>query len=551
MASVASLPTETVTGTQLATIVRSMQQQKQARVVFRTRHGVIRKTFAECYDDACGLAAAFQRLGLKEGGIVAIYGSTSYEWLLADLACVLNGAVSLALYPNALLPRVVSIALEMKAALVLTDQPDSVGKFIAAGFNTVLLSSEIKDGVASTGSLLRESLAYGSNWQPSCASAEPFTIVSTSGTLSEPKFFAVASYPLMYTMDRFKQIFELCPDDSLLLAMPLAHLPQRMLLYGVIKHGIDLSLSSPTTFLRDVLEFQPTIHVVVPRMLQYVDERLTKAMSNGKGAWIRLALPLLKVFPWLAYQLLGARIFGPRARCIFVGSAATPREVLERLQAIGCPIYEVYGTTELGILALSTPRFKRIGSVGKIVDWGEASIEPDTGEVLFRTDLPFLAGLVVNGRIELDETLRGKFARTGDIGSLDAEGYLTLQGRVRDFVALLSGKKIFVRPIEDRLSAIHGVAHCVAVGDGQKHLSAVLFAHPDVAFNSPDERLAHFRKTISEINQELGPEERIRRFLVVDEQPSIENRCLTETLKLRRHAVNEKYAKDYQRYETV
>ena len=144
-----------------------------------------------------------------------------------------------------------------------------------------------------------------------------------------------------------------------------------------------------------------------------------------------------------------------------------------------------------------------------------------------------------------------KFARTGDIGALDSEGYLTLQGRVRDFVALLSGKKIFVRPIEDRLGLIHGVGHCIAVGDGQKHLSAILFAHPDVAFNSLDERAAHFRKAIAEINQELGSEERIRKFLVVAEQPSIENQCLTETLKLRRHVINEKYAKDYQRYETV
>src|SRR5262249_54063915 len=152
MARVVSLPTEAVKEANLATIVCSMKEQQQARVFFRTPQGVVRKSFVECYGDACALAAAFQRLGVKEGGVVAIYGSTSYEWLLADLACVLSGAVSLALYPNALLSRAVGIAREMKAVLVLTDQLDSGQRFIDAGFKTILLSSEKHNEVASIGS---------------------------------------------------------------------------------------------------------------------------------------------------------------------------------------------------------------------------------------------------------------------------------------------------------------------------------------------------------------------------------------------------------------
>jgi long-subunit acyl-CoA synthetase (AMP-forming) len=140
---------------------------------------------------------------------------------------------------------------------------------------------------------------------------------------------------------------------------------------------------------------------------------------------------------------------------------------------------------------------------------------------------------------------------TGDIGTIDDAGFLSLRGRLRDFVALSSGEKIFVRPIEERLSEIAGVNTCVVVGNGERELGAVVFADSQVKFESDTQRTEHFRQNILEINRALSPMERIRKFRVVDHAPAIEDGCLTETLKVRRHVINQTYAGDYRSYLTV
>lgn len=535
----------------LLDLLSAMADEHEASVIFRNRAGaVVRKSYAECYRDALAVAAGFDASGVRAGDIVALHGATSYAWLLSDMACVLTGAISLALYPSAPLSRILSAVKEMKVALLLTDDAHSGRELSRTGYKVVKLTDAQEPGAETIGNLLDRHRDDAATWRPVRQPQEPFTIVSTSGTLSEPRFFAVHSWPLLYTMERFGEIYQLSSSDSMLLALPLAHLPQRMLTYGALKMKVRLILSGPTKFLKDATEFKPTIHVVVPRMLEYINARLTKALETGAGRLMGFARPVLKRSRRTAFRLLGSKIFGRGARYIFVGSAPTPKSVLAGLKDAGCPIYEVYGTTEMGMIALNTPQATRVGSVGKTVGWGELKIDEESQEVFFATKFPFLHSLVVDGKIVREEKYAREFIPTGDVGTLD-EGFLTLRGRIRDFVALLNGEKIFVRPIEDNLNEIEGANACVVVGNGQKELSAVIFADPERRFESREEKTEHFRRAVAEMNRTSSPWERVRKILIVDELPSIENGCLTETLKLRRHVINRKYANDYRDYQTV
>lgn len=321
------------------------------------------------------------------------------------------------------------------------------------------------------------------------------------------------------------------------MVLPQSHLPQRMLTYGMIKNRIDIILSNPTRFIQDSIEFAPTIHVIVPRLLQHLDSRLSK-ISNLQQQKTETQLSVVDVF-------------GPKARCIFIGSAPTPKSLLEKFQRMRCPIFEVYGTTELGMIAINSPQHQRFGTVGKVVDWGSVMIDSQTSEVLFSTNIPFLHGLIKDGKVIPDENFGRELTSTGDVGRLDEDGYLSLAGRIKEFVALLSGEKIFVRPIEEEISKIQSVEACVVVGNGERELSVLIFVEPNTISKNREVQEEYIGTAIMEINHSLHPWERIKKFLLIDELPTVENGCLTETLKLRRHIISERYAKNNAQYRLV
>jgi long-chain acyl-CoA synthetase len=509
-----------------------MSSEDSTYITYRTNKGITRKTYSQCYQDAIALSYAFRWLGVNQGDIIAVHGGTSYAWFVTDLSCVLTGAVSLALYPSAPRSRVLAAIKEMKVSLLLTEDYDHCKEYTDFGCKVICLSNEDKVEVDSVASLIAQFINIKTF--PTIVPVEPFTIVSTSGTLSEPKFFAVHSYPLLYTIARFKEIYNFTSQDSLLMALPQAHLPQRMLTYGMIKNRIDIILSNPTRLIQDSIEFAPTIHVIVPRLLQHINSRLSRT-SNLQQQKAKI-------------QLSAENIFGPKARCIFIGSAPTPMSLLEKFQRMGCPIFEVYGTTELGIIAINSPQHQRLGTVGKVVDWGSVMLEPHTSEVLFSTDVPFLYGLIEDGNVIHDEKFGREFTGTGDIGRLDKDGYLRLAGRIKDFVALLSGEKIFVRHIEEEISKIQGIEACVIAGNGERELSALIFVEPNTKFGNREVQEEHIGTALMELNHSLHPWERIKKFLLIDESPTVENGCLTETLKLRRHIISERYAKNDAQY---
>jgi long-chain acyl-CoA synthetase len=506
----------------LTELVAGMPARTGSTIFAHREGGLTGIPFPDCHRDAVALAAALRARGVGPGHRVALHGTTSYEWVLADIACLLAGALSVALYPSVPPARAVAVAAESGCRVVFTDRPEFVPAFRGQGADVILLRAGDSTGTPSVAGLL----AGGGDiagFQPAARGAAPFTIVSTSGTLSEPKLFAVHSAPLLYTMDRFAEIYQLSDQDRLLLYLPLSHLPQRMMLYWALGTGMDLVLSDPAHIAADTRQASPTLHVAVPRSLAHLHQRATEiARRSGQKTGLAAFRP----------------VFGPAIRAIFVGSAASDPAVLSDLIAAGLPVYEVYGTTELGMIAISTPAARRAGTVGKAIPWGQVRIDPANGEVLVRTPTPFLFGRLSGTEIEIDGEARGQWARTGDLGTLDADGYLRLRGRLRDFLVLGSGEKVFVRPIEEALAKATGAELCVVSQAARTGLRALLF----FGSGSPDP--AGCRGQLAALNQTLHPWERVRAFAAVGRLPSIEEGALTETTKVRRHKIEEIYARN-------
>jgi long-subunit acyl-CoA synthetase (AMP-forming) len=401
--------------------------------------------------------------------------------------------------------------------------------FRDAGLDVVVLgqagggdgSDRVPDGVTALADVLEAAGRSGAPWTPALPRHGAFTAVSTSGTLSEPRLFTVHSAPLLFTMDRFAEIYGFGGSDRLLLYLPLSHLPQRMMLYGGLRIGMDFILSDPAHMAADGAEFQPSLHVTVPRVLEHVRWRTMAALGAGiDSAESRAA----------AYR----KTFGPAIRSIFVGSAPTDPALMAELLDAGLPVYEVYGTTELGMIALNTPRHRRPGTVGRPIPWGEVRLDSDNSEILVRTPTPFLHGRLTEHGVEPHQWAPERFESTSDVGAFDDDGFLAVRGRLRDFLPLNSGEKIFLRPIEDAVLRECGAGLCQLMRLADGRLGVLLFFEKGPPMDESD-----LIGRLERVNQSLHPWERPKAYAVVDRMPTVEEGCLTETTKPRRHVIED------------
>lgn len=526
----------------LGSVLKEMQTNRQSKIYFTDGSKKRSSTYAETYDEASRLAAALRRHGLRAGKVAAIHGETSYAWVLTDLACCLVGAQSLALYPRAGVDRVISTLQETDCRVVLSDNQELRARLRGAGYGVFALSSGGEGDCPCVSDLLAgEHVGLASN-DIAVSEQTAFTIVSTSGTLSDPKLFSVRAQPLLRTVYAFRSIYGMGSDDSLLLCLPLAHLPQRMLLYGSLALGMNIILSAPESFRLDVVRHQPTIMVAVPRVLEFIHKRFFDIAKRTLG---RLGEGLLSAIshlpPPVAKRLLQPareRVTGRNMRLIFVGSAPTPPRILAFLRRAGFPIYEVYGTTELGLIAVGRPGELREGYIGRCLEWVDVRTNPETDELEVKTDHPFRDAWIYPQR----KTHNGGFEGTGDIAQIDG-GYIRVLGRTKDFLALRSGEKIFTAPIERQIEGFGGIEHAVLSTDGQR-LRAILFLDMDgkaaLKANESD-TVGAFQAAFGRLNERLHSWERIRSFALIDHSPTVESGCMTDTMKIRRHRVIEFY----------
>ncbi len=375
------------------------------------------------------------------------------------------------------------------------------------------------------------------------------------------------------------EVIDLGPTDVSLCFLPLSHIFERMAgCYTMLAAGVSIAFArSIETVADDASEVQPTVLTGVPRFFEKVR---TRVLENAR------AQPLLRrgIFYWalgeglrkarahlagrrhfaplapLADRLVGAKVrarVGGRLRICFSGGAALHPMVLEFFIGMGIPIVEGYGLTETSPVICLTPQGReRAGSVGPPIPGAEVRIGPE-GEILTRG--PYVMQGYWHNEAATREALRDGWLHTGDVGFLDADGFLHITDRLKDLLVTSGGKNVAPQPIEARLKASKWITEAVLIGDHRPCIVALLvpnferleslarrngwpFASRKEVLARP-EILAIVERRMDRLNETLAPFERIRRFALLDQEMTQEGGELTPTLKVRRRVIHERHAR--------
>ncbi len=527
--------TTTVDEIDLNNVIPALRRGGANYIEFYDHAGAIKKSITEVERDVRVSEQALARLGLLSRARIGIAGSTSYQWLIADLACLARGFLTVPLDPELDWDKA-QLASSLELDLILTNRAD----YAQAGNRTLSFES-ICGGTAGT-----EELAQ-SSWEAD----EPFTVTFTSGTSGKPKGILVRKRCFDDQFSNALGMFPIDTSDTMLVFLPLHIYLERCFIYLSILRGFNVVYAPPRFITKALKNAGFTFTVGVPQFFSSLRDLFLAQMQASPRTRLRYRLRLLLHRIGLAGLLTGPfaplqEFLGGRARFFLTGSAPCPLPVLQFFHTMGIPLYEGYGMSEIaGMVALNSPGNVKLGSVGKVFPNKEVSLAPD-GQILVRgvnaaNTRYWLASEEENAATFLPDG----WVATGDVGHFDRNGFLTISGRIKDVIVLSSGQKVQPGPIEAQLNNIAGVDCSVVLGSERPYLVALISAKdPQFGESTAAEALRN-------INQSKPDNEKVKRFHVLHDRFTVENGLLNGSLKINRKAVNASYSDLIQRlYES-
>lgn len=537
----------------------------------------------ELYRDVLGVARALEQWGIRQGDRVAILSENRPEWAVADFATQLLGAVVVPVYGTLTAEQTAYILRDSGARVIFLSTAAQLTKFLAGKDQTAVERAVIMDYVGIPDAVPMHRLMHGgpverdTEFDARARRVQPAdlaTIIYTSGTTGIPKGAMLTHGNLACNVEYSLREVPVFAGDLGVSFLPLAHVTARHVDYAWLYRGVTIAYCPVLDQLPATLrEVRPTIFVGVPRVYEKtyaqvqlkVGSGLKRALYNWavkvghahRGETLEQKRPAS--LSWrLADKLVFSKVrqgMGGRVRIYLSGGAPLARQMGEWFADLGIRIDEGYGLTETSpVIAVNTPAHHKLGTVGRPLPNVEVKIADD-GEILVRGPSVFQG--YWNLPAETSSAFVEGWFRTGDIGNLDSEGFLSVTDRKKDLLKTSGGKFITPQPIEKALQMSPWVAEAVVLGDRRKFPAAILA--PDfrllepwarnngVRFNSREELVADaavrnlYEGVISEINHKLARYEQIKKFLLVAEEFSVANGLLTASMKLRRRQVEERY----------
>ncbi|MFJ6798931.1 AMP-dependent synthetase/ligase [Streptomyces sp. NPDC091268] len=532
--------------------------------------------------------------GLREGDRLAIMARTTYEWTLLDFAGWAAGLVTVPIYPtsSALQARwiihdsgAVACAVEdtAQARIISAERANLPWLTHLWEFDTGAIARLIK-----AGEQVPDALVYARRASRTPASVA--TLIYTSGTTGRPKgcvlthanFFAEVDNSIELLHPVFKSVST--DPASTLLFLPLSHVFGRMVAVGCLRARVKLGHApsiATEDLLADLEAFRPTFLLAIPYVLEKVyntaratAERMGRAASFDRAARIAQAYgevvegkrpgPALRaaraLYDPLVYRRIRAAL-GGRVRYILSGGSPLGRRLAAFYTGAGIEVFEGYGLTETTAASTVTPPLRpRLGTVGRPLP-GTAVRIADDGEVLLRGAHVF-AGYWNGPAQGGNGAGAGGWLATGDIGALDADGYLTITGRKKDLIITSGGKNVAPAPLEDWLRAHPLVGQCMVIGDNRPYITALITLEPDglahwrqmrkkqgvplTELVRDEDLLADLQRAVDEANRLVSRAESIRRFAVLPGDFTEARGHLTPSLKLKRAAIARDHVREIQ-----
>ncbi|MFT4186800.1 MAG: AMP-dependent synthetase/ligase [Micrococcaceae bacterium] len=547
-------------------------------------------TVKKFHADVRLIAKSLIEKGYKPGERIAIMAPTRYEWSLVDFAMWYAGIISVPIFETSSGPQIEWILKDSNAKAVIVDNEDRANQ---------ISSAANKAGIALKDIWTFESSELGTNYETLLAKTDitdeqleevrsaanldsVATLVYTSGTTGKSKgcelthgnFVEIAANVILTIPE------VLTPKESsrTIMFLPLAHALGRAVQLCCLAAEINMSHGSMANILEDFKSYKPTWLLVVPRVLEKVyGSALSQAESKGQGKIFKrghnVAVQYSKqkanggvsfntkvqqrLFDRLIYQKL-RKALGGHCKYIVSGASALNPELIHFFTGAGMPILEGYGLTETTApLSLNTPEHTNIGTVGRLCPGNEARISED-GEVLVR-GIGVFKGYWKNEQATEEAFTEGRWFKTGDLGTINEDGFLKITGRKKDIIVTAGGKNVYPTPMEDGINSSLIVEQALIVGENRPFVSALVTLDKielgnwcrNKGFDKPlsveeatthPQVIAEIQSKVDEVNENVSRAESIRKFKIIPDSFTVESGHMTPTMKLKRIAALKDFA---------
>jgi long-chain acyl-CoA synthetase len=592
----------TVADTIATSFVLAVEMRGDAPALREKTFGIWQPTsYRQWLETSKDIAYALHAIGFQAGDVASIIANAVPEWVFADMGILCAGGVSSGIYPTDSSAQVEYLVNDSKTKVIFAEDEEQLDKVLSCRARCPTLERVIvfdMEGLAGFSDPMVMSLAkftaLGRNhrqgraalWEQMIASRSSddlAILVYTSGTTGPPKGAMHANRSVIHQMRHAADLFPSDGVEERLVFLPLCHVAERVGGYYLsLALGSVMNFAeSPETVPDNLREVQPTIFLAVPRIWEKFYSAITIALKDATPfqQWVyRRALAIgyrmsdcrregatpslaLKLANHLAYRLVFRnirRMIGlDRCKMALTGAAPIAPDLIRWYMALGLDMREVYGQTENCGVATAMPADQiKLGSVGKAVPWGEVMVSPQ-GEILIRGDFLFLGYL--NQPDKTAETIDAKgWLHTGDVGTIDNEGFVRITDRMKDIIITSGGKNITPSEIENQLKFSPYVSDAVVVGDRRPYLTClVMIDHENVEKYAQDRdipftnyaslcRAPEIReligREIEQVNANFARVETIKKFFLIERQLTPEDEELTPTMKLKRSFVNKRYA---------
>jgi long-chain acyl-CoA synthetase len=551
-------------------------------------------TWHEYHELVRQFAKSLLSLGFKSDSKVAILGFNQLEWVVAAIGTQYAGGISVGIYTTSSKEEVSYVADHSDSEILVVEnlarfreQVQDIRASLPKVKLIVLMSNEKCEEAGLIG--FSQFMALGHNIsdadlderQKGIDPNNAATMIYTSGTTGRPKSVMLSHASIAWTVRVTVQSWRCGPWDKMVSYLPLAHVAEQMFtIYAPIDCGVQSYFAPSFEALRQTLvDVEPTVFFGVPRVYEKIYEVIREGLSEKSAATkkvieyfssmssnyyrARNAGRMPSFWTNSIYQFGAKKIFYQlrkkiglaNARVCVCGAAPISKDVLSFFCGLDIPIYEVYGQSEnAGPASFNLPGQSKIGAVGRALAGSEIKIADD-GEILIKGPHVFLGYYKDDAATK--EVLKGEWLYTGDIGTIDQEGFLRITDRKKDLLITAGGKNISPQNLESMLKQLPYVQSAVVIGDSKKYLCALL--SPDMESmrkkavlmgkNSGDAMsLVHeqsiqeeIQKELEVINKRLAPVEQIKRFSLLPHEFSVDSGEFTPTMKVKRKFVNQKY----------
>jgi long-chain acyl-CoA synthetase len=547
------------------------------------------------------IAYGLHAIDFRPGDTASIIANAVPEWVFADMGILCAGGISSGIYPTDSAAQVEYLVNDSRTTVIFVEDEEQLDKVLSCRVRCPTLRQIIVFDMEGLSGFtdpmvmsVAEFLAMGRNhidgraalWDEMVASrgaGDLAILVYTSGTTGPPKGAMHSNRGVTHQMRHANDFFPSTDREERLVFLPLCHVAERVGgYYTSLALGSVMNFAeSPETVPDNLREVQPTAFLAVPRIWEKfysgvtialkdatpfqnwmyrramaVGYRMTEGRLDGETPSLVLRLANRAAY-WLVFRNIRRMLGLDRCRIAFTGAAPIAPDLIRWYLALGIDMREVYGQTEnCGVATLMPSDRIKLGSVGKAAPWGEVRISPE-GEILIKGDYLFMGYL--NQPEKTAETIDAKgWLHTGDVGSIDNEGFVKITDRMKDIIITSGGKNITPSEIENQLKFSPYISDTVVIGDKRPYLTCLVmidqenvekFAQDhDIPFTNyaslcrAVEVQDLIQREIEAVNANFARVETIKKFFLIERQLTPEDEELTPTMKLKRNFVNKRYA---------